>query len=132
MAKLCHAFLALQGGKGLLSLFNRLLCKWLEVVYFHQNTPYYQQSGTCIQYYESQHCGQLGAGITGWPDYVGVVGASSHRVGGIIIGELSACQPTMFQQQWPPNVTALVILDMNKRGKLTNSDLEMAGLLLLW
>jgi hypothetical protein len=38
----------------------------------------------------------------------------------------------MFQQQLPPNITALVISSTNKGGKLTNLDLKMAGLLLLW
>jgi hypothetical protein len=37
-AKFCHTFL-LQGGKGLLSPCNRLLCKWPEVEYFHRNVP---------------------------------------------------------------------------------------------
>jgi hypothetical protein len=37
--KLCHAFLALQGGKGQLSPCNRLLRKQPEVVYFYRNAP---------------------------------------------------------------------------------------------
>ena len=38
-AKLRHAFLAVQGGKGLLSPCNRLLRKRPEVVYLHRNAP---------------------------------------------------------------------------------------------
>jgi hypothetical protein len=38
-AKLRHAFLELQGGKGLLSPCNRLLRKQPDVVYFHRNPP---------------------------------------------------------------------------------------------
>jgi hypothetical protein len=132
-AKLRHAFLALQGGKGLLSPCNRLLRKQPEVVYFHRNAPLLsaiRDMRTILQ--ESTlrptQCREL---VLGWPDYVGMVDASSHGAGGIIIGELSACQPTVFQQQWPPDITALVISDTNKGGKLTNLDLKMAGLLLL-
>jgi hypothetical protein len=70
--------------------------------------------------------------VAGWPDYVGVVDASSFGVGGVIIGELSECRPTVFRLQWPPDITDSVVSDKNREGKITNSDLEMAGLLLLW
>ena len=70
--------------------------------------------------------------MAGWPDYIGVVDASSFGVGGIVIGELSQCRPTVFRMQWPPDITSSVISDRNRHGHITNSDLEMAGLLLLW
>ena len=70
--------------------------------------------------------------VAGWPDYIGVVDASSFGVGGIVIGELSQCRPTVFQMQWPPDITPSVISDRNRHGHITNLDLEMAGLLLLW
>jgi hypothetical protein len=70
--------------------------------------------------------------VASWPDFVGVVDASSHGVGGIIISKLSACLPTFFQLQWPPDITASVVSDKNPKGKLTNSDLELAGLVILW
>jgi hypothetical protein len=69
--------------------------------------------------------------VAGWPDFVRVVNASSHGVGGIIIGELSACLPMVFRLQWPPNITASVVPDKNPKGKLTNSDLKLAGLVIL-
>jgi hypothetical protein len=31
-----------------------------------------------------------------WPDFVGIVDASSHGVGGVVIGELLECIPTAF------------------------------------
>jgi hypothetical protein len=111
MAKLHHAFLALQEGKGLLSPCNWLLCKWLEVVYFHHNAPLLsaiRDMYTLIQESTSRPtwCREL---VAGWPEYNGVVDASSHGAGGIIIGELSPCQPTVFQQQWPPDITSDII-----------------------
>jgi len=68
----------------------------------------------------------------GWPDFIGVVDASSHGVGGVIIGELSECLPMVFRFQWPPNITANVISEANPKGTITNSDLKLASLVLLW
>jgi hypothetical protein len=105
-----------------------------DVVYFHCNPPLFsaiKDMRTILQESTTRptRCKEL---IAGWPDYVGVVDASSFGAGGIIIGELLTCHPTVFQLQWPPDVTAAVVSDKNKGGTLTNSDLEMAGLLLLW
>ncbi len=38
----------------------------------------------------------------------------------------------VFRLQWPPDVTAIVISDSNPKGAITNSDLELAGLVILW
>ncbi len=70
--------------------------------------------------------------VTGWPDFVGVVDASSHGVGGIIIGKLLECPPTVFRLQWPPDITANVVSDSNPNGPITNLDLKLAGLVILW
>jgi hypothetical protein len=68
----------------------------------------------------------------GWPDYIGIVDASSHGVGGVMVGELSGCVPTVFRWQWPEDIHTQVISFDNPAGNITNSDLEMAGLLILW
>jgi hypothetical protein len=71
--------------------------------------------------------------VAGWPNFVGVVDASSHGVGGIIIGKLLECPSTMFRLQWPPDITANVVSDSNSNGTITNSDLKLvAGLVILW
>jgi hypothetical protein len=51
---------------------------------------------------------------------------------GDIIGKLSECPPTVFHLQWPPNITASIITESNLIGTLTNSDLELAGHVILW
>jgi hypothetical protein len=61
-----------------------------------------------------------------------VVDAFSHGVGGVIFGELSECPPTVFRIQWPPGITADIVLVANTKGMITNSDLELAGLVILW
>jgi hypothetical protein len=59
-----------------------------------------------------------------------VVDASSHSVGGIIIGELLECLPTVFRLQWPPDITVNEISKANPKGTITNSDLKLAGIVL--
>jgi hypothetical protein len=133
--KLRHAFLAVQGGKGLLPPCNRLCFKQPGVVvYFHRNAPLFlaiKDMCTILRKSTTRltRCKEL---VAGWTDYVGICNASSFGAGGVILGELSTCRPTVFQLQWPPDITESVISDKNKGGTLTNLDLEMAGLLLLW
>jgi hypothetical protein len=134
VAKLRHAFTALPGGGGLLSPCNQLVKRRPQVVYFHQNKPLLLAISTCWTIlWESTtdptHCHKL---VAGWPDFVGVVDASSHGVGGVIFGELSECPPTVFRLQWPPDITANVVSEANPGVTITNSDLEFAGLIILW
>ncbi len=70
--------------------------------------------------------------ICGWPDYVGIVDASRHGVKGIIFGETSACTPTVFHWEWPKDIKNNIKTSQNPKGKISNSDLEMTGLLMLW
>ena len=70
--------------------------------------------------------------VAAWPDYIGIIDTSSHGVGGVIIGELSELPPTVFRFQWPPEISADIVSSTNPKGRITNSDLEMVGLLLLW
>ncbi len=53
--------------------------------------------------------------------------ASSHGVGSVIVGKNKACVPTVFHWEWPQEVK-----DLFHEGHISNSNLEMAGLLLLW
>jgi hypothetical protein len=70
--------------------------------------------------------------VASWPDYIGIMDASSHGVGGVVIGKLSELPPTPFCLQCPPEKTNALVMFQNPQGKINNSDLEMAGLLLLW
>ncbi len=70
--------------------------------------------------------------VTGWPDYIGVKDALSHGVGGVIIGKNKALAPTVFRVKWPDDITASLTFSANPTGTITNLDLEMAGLLILW
>lgn len=129
-----HAFTAHPAGKGLLSPLNDVIRAQPPVVFLHRNKPLYtaiEDIRTLIKETMSgpTHCAQL---VKGWPHYIGVKDASGHGVGGIIVGECAECIPTVFRLRWPPDIRAEIVSDTNPRGKITNSDLEMAGLLLLW
>ena len=63
----------------------------------------------------------------GWPHYIGVKDASIHGIGGIIMGEGKVCTPTVFCLAWPDDIKELF-----HKGNITNLDLEIAVLLMLW
>jgi hypothetical protein len=81
--KLRHAFLAVQGGKGLLSPCNRLRRKQPGVVYFHRNSPLFsaiKDMHTILRESTMRptRCKEL---MAGWPDYVSIYDASSFGAG---------------------------------------------------
>ena len=43
-----------------------------------------------------------------------------------------ACTPTVFRFEWPEDIKRDIVTEHNPDGHITNSDLGMAGLLLLW
>ena len=129
ISKCRHAFTALPAGHGLMSACNRLMHKRPPYVYLHRN----EELLTAIRDIRTllretikapTPCKELVA--SGWPDYIGVKDASGHGVGGVVIGEGSACVPTVFRVEWPRDIKASLAA-----GCLTNSDLEMCGLLFL-
>lgn len=133
-AKLRHAFTALPEGRGLLSPCNWVLRGRPATIYLHRNVALLEAIRDILILLTNSvacptTCRSL---VSGWPDFVGIVDASSYSVGGIIIGEKASCPPTVFRVQWPADVTSEVVSFTNPTGRLTNSDLEMAGLLLLW
>ena len=133
-SKLCHAFTALPEARGLLSPCNWILRARPPVVYLHRNEPLREAiTEICTILRETINkptlCRDL---VAGWPDYIGIVDASSHGVGCVILGELSGLPPMVFRQQWPSKVKDTLVSFKNPGGSLSISDLEMAGILLLW
>jgi hypothetical protein len=133
-AKLQHAFTCIPDGVGLLSPCNKILQLKPRTVYLHRNKPVLNAKKGCRTLLrestrEPMRCREL---TCGWPDYIGIVDASSHSVGGVMVGELSGCVPTVFQWQWPEDIRTQVISFDNPAGNITNLDLEIAGLLILW
>jgi hypothetical protein len=133
--KIRHAFKSIPAGKGLLTPCNRVIRKEPPSVYLHQNIELRMaisdiRAILCEATKSPTMCKEL---VTGPTDFVGIKDASIHGVGGIIVGEGKPCVPTVFRMQWPQDIKDEVLkTNAGLGGKLTNSDLEMAGLLLLW
>ena len=129
VAKIRHAFTAIPAGRGLLTPCNKILQSKPPLVYLQRN-PFLRAAivGYRTLLRESSdsptRCCEL---VVGWPDYIGVCDALSHGVGGVIFGDNEACIPTVFRWEWPKEIK-----DLYHNDAITNSDLEMAGLLLLW
>ena len=133
-AKIRHAFTCTPQGVAFLSPVNRILRAAPPRVYLHKNERLLQAIKACRTllreaFKEPTRCREL---TSGWPDFVGIVDASSHGVGGVVFGEGSKCIPTVFRWQWPEDITNDVKSLTNPKGRITNSDLEMAGMLLAW
>jgi len=134
LSKIRHAFISIPAGKGLLSPCNAVLRRGPHTIYLHRN-PHLLQAIKDIRTLlrestvKPTKCTEL---VSGWPDFIGIKDASGHGVGGIIVGERKACPPTVFRLKWPAYISADINTADNPHGRLTNSDLELAGLVLLW
>jgi hypothetical protein len=128
VAKVRHAFTAIPAGRGLLTPCNKILQKKPSLIYLQRNPVLLAAvMGCCTLLRESSdsptRCRKL---VGGWPDYIGVCDASSHGVGGVAFGKNEACVPTVFRWEWSQDTKNLYLTK-----KITNSDLETAGLLFL-
>jgi hypothetical protein len=133
IAKIRHAFTCIPMGTSLLSPCNHILKRKPPYVYLNRNKRLLMAVEGCRTLLresskEPTRCRQL---VTRWPDYIGFVDASGHGAGGVGFGELLPCDPTIFQWKWPPDVTKDIKRATNPEGRIINSDLEMAGVVLL-
>ena len=134
IAKIRHAFTCIPAGNGLLSSCNRVLKTRPEFVYLHKNQAVLTALEGCRTLLrestlEPTRCREL---VTGWLDYIGIVDASGHGAGGVVFGEESACTPVVFRWEWPQDVKDDIKTIKNPAGRISNSDLEMASIVLLW
>ena len=65
-------------------------------------------------------------------DYYGCCDASGEGAGGIWFGHRCPLQPLVWRVEWPDEIRARLVSWKNPKGTITNSDLELAGLLLQW
>ena len=133
-SKLRHAFTAIPAGKGLLSPLNAILRVRPTTVYLHKYAGAVDALRACRTMLREStalptKCKEL---VMGTPEFIGTKDASIHGVGGVIVGNTKECVPTVFRFEWPSDIKAGVNTEDNPSGRITKSDLEMAGLLLLW
>ncbi len=134
VAKLWHAFTCIPAGVGLLSPCNWILKLHPAFVYLHTNRNVLNEIKGCQSLlWESTlaptQCRKL---TCGWQDYIGIVDASSYGIGGVVFGELSACTPTVFRWQSSEEIHTNIKTSQNWMGTISDLDLEMVGLLMLW
>ena len=125
--KICHAFTAIPAGRDLLSAYNLVLAAKPRRVHLHRNLQAAVRNCRAFlldSLKAPTPCREL---VPAWPSFVGIKDASGHGVGGVIFGKEAECVPTVFRLKWPEEVKALFT-----SGVITNSDLECAGLVLLF
>ncbi len=132
--KIRHAFTSIPAGHGLMSPFYRVLSKEPKTVFLRRNNTLYEALEDCRRFLRQSvstptRCQNL---VHGWPDIVGVTDASAEGVGGVVFGEGSPTPPTVFRFQWPDDIRRDVRSASNPDGSITNSDLEMAALVMLF
>ena len=133
--QLRHVGICIPAGIGLLSYSSKLASmEGQRYIFIRVGSQLYQELDGWLTMLreatvEPTRCKEL---VSGHPDIVGIVDASKEGVGGIVVGENEPITPTVFRLEWPEEVRALVISQANPTGKITNSDLECAGTLLLW
>ena len=132
--KISHACTCIPASIGLLSPCNWIIGKRPNKVYLHKNhTLPTAIKGCQTLLWESRvkptRCREL---TCTWPYYIGIVDASSHGVRGVVFGETLACTPTVFRWEWPEDIQWDIVSFANASGCLTNSDLKMVRLIILW
>jgi hypothetical protein len=68
--------------------------------------------------------------VQGQLAHIGFCDASAFGAGGVWFGGDTQMEPIVWRIEWPTDITKAVVTDQNPTGTLTNSDLEMAGVLL--
>jgi len=130
VGKLRDTAIGIPAGLGLMSPLNAALSSEREYVYIGKKTPLF----LCLSDWkflikvsikEPTKCRELVAADN--PGYCGIVDSSKHGVGGVVFGHRKSCHPHVFRFKWPKEVQ-----EAFDKGHISISDLELAGLLLLW
>jgi hypothetical protein len=133
--KLRHAAIAIPGGRGLLSPLDHALRdeskKWIPIsgnITLRDALRDFRALINLVGRIPTKFK-QLIATI---PGYIGYCDAAKHGAGGVWFpGDCrSDLQPVVWRITWPQDIRDALVSFDNPRGTITNSDLEMAGLLL--
>jgi hypothetical protein len=130
VGKLRDTAIGIPAGLGLMAPLNAALSTERDYVRVGTTTPLFY----CLSDWkflikasvaEPTKCRELVA--TGDPGYVGMVDSSKHGVGGVVFGHRKCCHPQVFRFKGPREIQ-----DAFDAKRISISDLEMAGLLILW
>jgi hypothetical protein len=130
--KLNHAAIGIPAGRGLFSPIYNALAKSSSTI---KITPQLRQAlrdwSSLLRLIGSRPTNVLEL-IPQTPDYISYVDASGFGVGGVWLHGTTAIPHTVWRRQWPADITNRLVSTSNPTGDITNSDLEMAGVLLTW
>jgi len=130
VGKLRDTALGIPGGLGLMSPLNAALSCTTKFINIGKDSPlfYYLSDWKYLIKAATQaptKCKELVAVDT--PGYVGMVDSAKGGVGGVVFGHRKKCLPHVFRFEWPREIQ-----EAFDNGIIDISDLEMAGLLILW
>lgn len=129
--KLCHACIGIPAGRGLMGPIDNALtnsARWIHIKSNNLLCTTLRDFHTIIKIMGKRptFCREL---IPAEPNYVGYCDASKLGAGGVWMSGNKSLPPTVWRLEFPPEIQARVVMFSNPQGNITNSDLEMAGLL---
>jgi hypothetical protein len=130
--KLNHAAFGLPGGRG---LFSPIYAAMRESPEHIPITPILRSSLTdwiALVHQMSTRPTSVLELVPNTPNFIGYVDASGFGAGGVWLQGTTHIQPHVWRLPFPQDITDRLVSFKNKSGDITNSDLEMAGVLLQW
>jgi hypothetical protein len=130
--KLWHACIGIPAGKGLMGPIDAELRGAKRLIHVKNNQRLrhaLQDFGTLIKVLGRRptHCKEL---VVEDPSYIGYCDASKLGAGGVWLSGRRHLSPIVWRVEWPADIGQQIISFDNPSGALTNSDLEMAGMVL--
>jgi len=134
--KLIHASLGIPNGKALLSPLIALVTKFQTRPY--ATIPVDDATKQALRDWQAllatanarpTPCTDL---VPAPPDYLGYCDASRLGAGGVWFGVSQSLAPIVWRLPFPPDIQAQLVSIENPSGSISNSDLEMTGLLCQW
>jgi len=138
-SKLMHAMIGIPNGRGLLSpIIATVATKAKLQNYKNKSTKLNQATRQALQDWimllpcalcQPTPCADLMPALA---DFGGFCDASKQGAGGVWFGFNKKLPPIVWRVQFPADIQTKVVSQDNPHGSITNSDLEMTGLLLQW
>jgi hypothetical protein len=130
--KLQHAAFGLPGGKGLFSpIYNAMKGDPTEIPLTPELVQTLQDWRVLLQQIDSRPTSVLEL-MPKEPWYIGYCDACGFGAGGVWISGTKDIIPIVWRIPFPPDVEKRLVSTNNPNGDITNSDLEMAGVLFQW
>ena len=130
--RLRHACIGIPAGKGLMGPIDAALRgdkRWIRIKGNQLLRDALQDFATIIKVLGQRptHCREL---VATEPGYVGFCDASTLGAGGVWFAGTKSLNPIVWRVEWPEDIRNNVVSFGNPNGTITNSDLEMAGMVL--